>query len=203
MLVTEGYDDAGNPVYTFSDKAKLTIHCDQDPPDPREWDNLGKMVCWHPSYNLGDEQICKTDFSDADAVLADLKSEFDIAVSLPLYLYDHSGITMNTTGFSCPWDSGQVGWIFCTKEQVELEFKGDVEKVKAYLVEEVKVYNQYLTGDVYGFVLKYPPCMRCGGDTAADNSCWGFYGFDILDNGVLDCIDTKYCDALKEMLSDC
>ena len=35
---------------------------------------------------------------------------------LPLYLYDHSGITMNTTGFSCPWDSGQVGWIYAFKE---------------------------------------------------------------------------------------
>lgn len=35
---------------------------------------------------------------------------------LPLYLYDHSGLAMNTTGFSCPWDSGKVGIIFATFE---------------------------------------------------------------------------------------
>ena len=33
------------------------------------------------------------------------------------FIYDHSGITMNTTGFSCPWDSGQVGWIYCSKKR--------------------------------------------------------------------------------------
>ena len=43
---------------------------------------------------------------------------------LPLYLYDHSGITMNTTGFSCPWDSGQVGWIYASKEDALREFGG-------------------------------------------------------------------------------
>ena len=45
----------------------------------------------------------------------------DEVVALPLYLYDHSGITMNTSGFSCPWDSGQVGWIYCTKKRFREE----------------------------------------------------------------------------------
>lgn len=45
-------------------------------------------------------------------------------IVLPLYLYDHSGITMNTTGFSCPWDSGQVGWIYASKEDALKEFGG-------------------------------------------------------------------------------
>jgi len=37
-------------------------------------------------------------------------------VILPLYLYDHGGITMSTGAFSCPWDSGQVGWIYAPKK---------------------------------------------------------------------------------------
>ena len=40
--------------------------------------------------------------------LFSLVEQMDGMVILPLYLYDHSGITMNTCGFSCPWDSGQV-----------------------------------------------------------------------------------------------
>jgi hypothetical protein len=39
-------------------------------------------------------------------------------VVLPLYLYDHSGLTISTSPFSCRWDSGQVGYIHTTFEQV-------------------------------------------------------------------------------------
>ena len=46
--------------------------------------------------------------------LFSLVEQMDGMVILPLYLYDHSGITMNTCGFSCPWDSGQVGWIYAS-----------------------------------------------------------------------------------------
>ena len=40
---------------------------------------------------------------------------------LPLYLYDHSGLAMSTESFSgraphAEWDSGQVGWIYVSKE---------------------------------------------------------------------------------------
>jgi len=43
-------------------------------------------------------------------------------IILPLYLYDHSGITMNTTGFSCGWDSGQVGYIVMSYEKIRKEY---------------------------------------------------------------------------------
>lgn len=35
-----------------------TIRSGQDdsPESPREWDNVGTMVCWHRHYKLGDEQ---------------------------------------------------------------------------------------------------------------------------------------------------
>lgn len=44
-------------------------------------------------------------------------------IILPLFLYDHSGITMNTSGFNCPWDSGQVGIIYISKKKAKEEFK--------------------------------------------------------------------------------
>lgn len=37
-------------------------------------------------------------------------------VMLPVYLMDHSGLSVNTVGFGCPWDSGQVGMIYCPLE---------------------------------------------------------------------------------------
>lgn len=96
----------------------------------------------------------------------------DGMVILPLYLYDHSGITMNTCGFSCPWDSGQVGWIYADKAMIEQEH-GKItpeilEKVRQTLEAEVKEYDYYLTNQCYGFQLFKE-------DVEVD-SCWGFLG---------------------------
>ena len=49
---------------------------------------------------------------------------------LPLYLYDHSGLAMSTESFSgraphAEWDSGQVGWIYVSKEDALKEFDAD------------------------------------------------------------------------------
>ena len=59
--------------------------------------------------------------------LISMLESIDGFVFLPLYLFDHSGITMNTSGFSCPWDSGQVGWIFCTPDILSLNKRLDRE----------------------------------------------------------------------------
>ena len=37
-------------------KCGITVYVDENPVGPREWDNLGEMVCWHSNYNLGDKQ---------------------------------------------------------------------------------------------------------------------------------------------------
>lgn len=97
-------------------------------------------------------------------------------VILPLYLYDHSGITMNTTGFSCRWDSGQVGFIYVSREKI-LEVSGKkklTKKLREWAADilraEVRTYDQYLTGDVW--------CADVSIDGEADESCGGYFGSD-------------------------
>lgn len=96
-------------------------------------------------------------------------------IVLPIYMYDHSGITINTTGFSCPWDSGQVGIIYCTKQKAVYEFGKKVctKKVREAaircMVGEIETVDQYLTGQVYGFIVYDPEGNEL-------DSCWGFYG---------------------------
>lgn len=145
---------------------ELKIERDENPESPREWCHIGTMVCWHSRYNLGDDQPkCDPD-----------EYEFPKdCIRLPLYLYDHSNITMNTTGFMCRWDSGQVGWIFVSREKVREEYNWKritaerEDLIRQYLVGEVADYDQYLTGDVWGYVIE---------DEVGDHldSCWGFYG---------------------------
>ena len=58
-----------------------------------------------------------------------------------------------------------------------------ITKVTALLEGEVKVYDQYVTGDVYGFKMFV--------DGKETDACWGFFGSDVKTNGVLDYVSDK------------
>jgi hypothetical protein len=163
---------AMNAVETEEYKGlNIKICQDEDASNPRrDWDNFGKMVCAHRRYDLGDENM------EPEDILA-ITERKDV-LYLPLYLYDHGGITMNTGGFNCPWDSGQVGIIYADRGMIRKEYgrskftKALKAKVYAILESEVKTYDMYLTGEVYGYEVEDPDGEEDG------DSCWGFYGLD-------------------------
>jgi hypothetical protein len=177
-------------TYTDVDGNRVTINYDErDYGDgPRDWDNLGVMACWHGRYELGDEQPkCSP-----DEYLEDLPEG---TIILPLYLYDHGDITMSTSPFSCPWDSGQVGIIYATPERIRECFidRVDDDRVRQALVAEVETYDEYLTGQVYNFVVESPSgCDH--GDTHWEfvDSCGGFYG----DGGIAE-IKSQYPERVE------
>jgi hypothetical protein len=147
-------------------------------------------------------------------------------VVLPLYLYDHSGITMSTGAFSCPWDSGRVGFIYISHDTANKEFGGDLfqdktswndektKRCKEILKNDVEVYDQYITGDVYGFemqklVYEFEQPADENIDPEDDDlpwedgdSCWGFFGDKIEENGMLDHTGMEFKDAAKEAMDD-
>ena len=105
-------------------------------------------------------------------------------IMLPLRLYDHSGISMYVGSQPSPfdpggWDSGQVGWIYVTRDKAIEEWAGKGKRLTRRARElavkclegEVETYNQYLTGDVYGYVIEDET-----GEEVEDGSCWGFFG---------------------------
>jgi len=156
---------------------RLEIYFDNDPQSPREWDNLGTMYCFHRRYNFGDTH---------DLTLDEAKKIEDSKdyISLPIYIYDHSVQTIKTTPFSCPWDSGKLGFIAVSKEKVRKQYGWKVitkkrkEQIKQYLLGEVETYDTYIRGDVYGFTL-------FENDVETD-SCWGFFGSDHKASGLFD-----------------
>ena len=82
---------------------KIKIIPDSEPMNPREeFDHLGTMICFHRRYTLGDKH--NMSLEEAQEFFYGSKD----VIGLPLFLYDHSGITMSTSVFSCPWDSVQV-----------------------------------------------------------------------------------------------
>ena len=167
---------------------ELRIIQDDNPGSPREWDNLGTMTCFHDRYNLGDDN---GHFSDPDELIEYVNR--DDVIALPLFLYEHGGITMRVGPFYEPWDSGQVGYIYITKEDIRKEYS--VKRISPKLLKmvtevlngEVETYDQYLRGDVYGYeIVKMTTCECCGAVKEEHvDSCWGFFGDDIKTNGML------------------
>jgi hypothetical protein len=109
-----------------------------------------------------------------------------------LYLYDHSGISMSVGKFSCPWDSGQVGFIAVAKEKVRAEYdwkritQKRLEKIQGYLKGEVEFYSSYLEGDVWGFQIYVHDLGEDPTEGEEVDSCWGFYGSERETNGMTD-----------------
>ncbi len=157
------------PVETFEHAGrKVALFIDDDPTSPREGTNLCHMVCAHRKHNLGDEQRREGETEE------ELRERVPgILAVLPLYLYDHSGLTINTTPFGDRWDSGQVGWAYVTRELAEVcGCVGDdwtEEKLEESIRGEVGEYDKYLRGDVYGYVV-----TEANGEEK--DSCWGFIG---------------------------
>lgn len=125
--------------------------------NPREDDNLTTMVCFHNRYILGDKQTKykQQDYDSWSALKNDIVAKEHPILIKPIYMYDHSGITIATTPFSCSWDSGQIGWVYITKHTVSnlgvvLENKEDwkhyINRLDAYLESEIKEYDKYLVG---------------------------------------------------------
>ena len=141
---------------------KVQIHYDQDAGDhcnPRDNDgNIATMVCWHTDYILGDYQITnedgrgaiggryggryepgkdsryhRDDFSSMRALARYIGIMEQGVCILPLYLYDHSGISIsagtvnpfdNPTvrrdefGQGMGWDTSMVGFVYTTAERI-------------------------------------------------------------------------------------
>lgn len=144
----------------------IRLFVDEDPQSPREDDNVGEILYTSTRYNLGDRRSTR---EEMDRIV-----ESSDNIYLPVYAYIHSGTRLNTTGFSCPWDSGQCGIIWCTKERAVKEWgnkrftKTVQDKALKCLACEIETLDQYFNGEIVGFTVEDP-------DGEDIDSCWGFY----------------------------
>lgn len=176
---------------------KVKVFQDTDPASPREYDNVGVMACWHRRYNLGDVQPKES----PEEWLRENAPEGSIV--LPLFLYDHSGITMSTSSarFSAfdheGWDWGQVGVIVATPKKIRENFlvkritKKIRERAESVLRAEVAEYDAFLTGDVWGFTVE-------DDKGEIQDSCWGFLGPEGVLDAMKEHVEDQYHSALEE-----
>ncbi len=147
---------------------KLNINVDQNPQNPREFDNVSEFIFSHRKYTLGDEHAYE------DISRSQLEKKY--AVVVPVYMYDHSGLTLSTVPFSCQWDSGCVGFACVSREKILKESnrikltKVNVAWAHACVRAEVEVYSAYLGGDCYEWEIVH--------DNEVIDSCGGYYSYE-------------------------
>lgn len=113
---------------------------------------------------------------------------------LPVYMYDHSGIVIHTKPFNCPWDSGQVGLNYITKQRYETETRKifNQEDAKKVLQDEIEELNRYYTGDVWEYTIYETNVKEFNGlilshednlpdDREYKDSCCEFYGYHSIE----------------------
>jgi hypothetical protein len=125
----------------------IEICYDTYPDNPRKaWDNLCFMACFHKKYDLGDQHT----FKEPQELLDWIEANKDNIFYLPLYMYEHGNITISATPFECRFDSGQIGFIYITKEDAKMN---GITKPYDLLAHEVKIYDHYLKGETYGAMI--------------------------------------------------
>lgn len=193
----------------------LVISHDPDPTSPRAYDPVGTIADWKYSrywfgdihYETpldlfeglvtdagawGDSKVDIDEESNMDEYYDDvLRVVREHYIILPVYAYVHSGMTISTSPFSCPWDSGQAGFIYVKKGTMGL----DDEVLKDILEYEIKDLAWHLEGLVWGYQVFQ--------DDDLVDSCWGFAGDTLEETGIMDhLVDGSLGGITQKMVED-
>lgn len=131
----------------------IEIGYDEYAESPRGW-HASKIVAWHPRYAIGEEYIPRDEVRGDISQLIDdgvmsVDDYSELMTYSNLYMLDHSGISISTSPFSCPWDSGQVGYVYLTRESgEENNIKNEKEAIEL-IQSEIECYDRYIRGDIY------------------------------------------------------
>lgn len=151
---------------------RLKVLIDHDPQSPREWDNLGTIWISGKYSNLSDKDSHEP------------SSEENIRFPIVATSIGCDSISLVSKG------ARNDGWVYVSKEKALKEYGRKnltdklISKICRVIEAEINVYNLYLEGEVYGFVIEDD-----NGNIV--DSCFGFYGSDPKTNGMSDHIDWK------------
>lgn len=156
---------------------RFEIDLETDPINPREWDNLTKMVCFHRHYDLPNEiNLDDSDCSSWDDVQEAIEAQEDVLLIKPLYMYDHSIQDVATSyqpyWWHANWDAGQIGFVFVTRESQKL-MGTPTDRLEDVLEGEVAEFAAYMRGEVYGYQI-------VDDDGQVHDACYGYYSLEAV-----------------------
>lgn len=177
----------------------LAVYQDMEPESPAAWGN--ENVCgWSRHFTVENPLINKNIFGaliraegyeEYSAEAEKLRAVFNV---FPIDAYVHSGVVLSlpSEGIRDRWDTSEhVGCVIVSK--YDAKSLTHAEKVARGIV---TTWNQYLAGEVHGFVITKPShCDKCG-QTSNDEmtTTWGVYG----DAGVAMTAAREAADEIKK-----
>ncbi|MEI6084003.1 MAG: hypothetical protein WCS70_06845 [Verrucomicrobiota bacterium] len=167
----------------------VRIEQDQDAQSPSEYQYEGAfLVAWHSDFYVrppGD----KSRRTDPQGDIDQFKKTHHIFL---IEAYIHSGvrIAFASEGNFCDrrWDvSNPVGFIALAKD----EWKTRSKKAEKYARALIETWNQYLSGDVWGYVVEK--------DGEHVDSCWGFFGREYAETEARAALNSAFEAAREEI----
>ena len=159
----------------------VKIYQDTDTQGPESWgDDNGFLVHYHRDFQQEHESVLVEDDlrdlyqGNVTDNTKELKRKYHI-FSVSAYIHSGVHLTLGNVRFaydSGGWDTSHVGAVFCAKSEWKT-----VKKAEKFAEGLIESWNQYLSGDVYGFVVEGPDVENAGSGSDID-SCWGFYGLE-------------------------
>lgn len=161
----------------------INVYYDTDAQAPNEWENTDAFLVYdHRDFNVEVKGYDPTEIFEH--VQTTKKWFFEGYYVFPVYAYIHSGVSLslgrNSYPFTCSWDTSFKGFCLVKRQKGWTWRKNKAEKVAQSIVHE---WNDYLSGNVYGFNIVGPD-----GEEDID-SCWGFYG--------------DQCEEDSDMVTEC
>ena len=161
-----------NTIKTWktADGCTVNVYWDDCAENPREWDNIGKLVL-PPGCKYGENEV-----NLPDPYLIDSK---EFAAIFPLYVLDHSAVAFSIGYTPNPWghwDCFQCGWIAVEKDELKNHgwkrlSKKRRDQLKKWIAGELETYTDYCNGAVYYYTVTGP-------DGDERDACGGFYGYE-------------------------
>lgn len=148
---------------------KIKIYYDVDPESPNNWGNDDVFLVYdHRQFNVERKGFAPREIFER--IIETKKMNYEGYHVFTVYAYIHSGVSLSLGNSGYPfndrWDVSTTGFIL-VKKQKGWSWKREVAQKIAE--SELKTWNEYLSGDVYGFVVE-------DGEGNETDSCWGFYG---------------------------
>ena len=173
---------------------KIKIVQDEGFDSPNDWLNDERFLVFeHRDFNIKREGFKPQDIyyyinganypTYKDYYIFQVEAYIHSSVSLSLF----NGIKQ------CQWDSSVTGFVLIKKEDTT------EEQAKEYAERLIETWNQYLSGEIYGFqIWKEDKCSYCDTITEENiDSCYGFYG-DPEESGCIDEAKSIIDNLVKE-----
>ena len=199
-------------TYNLKNGRKLVVeHCEWAE-SPREWDNLTKCIFFGNYKDLGDkhnfdfntEFDSRHDFIDRGEDI--IKEKFDAVLVKAVHVYKHSGTSISTNysgEYTCSWDSGTIGFVIITKADLRNEYgwklitqkrlDSVMDNLNSVMDSEVDTLSDYVGGEVYEFSIEDEQGNQ-------EDSCGGFYGYNLKTNGILDHLSKEDTEMVLEQI---